>query len=142
VLVASPAYLAKAGRPRHPDELSDHRTIGVTALGDPRNWRFGTGPGTVRRTLNPAYVTNSADAAIWHACHDGGLTFALSYEVADLIREGVLELVMVDFEPEAMPISFVYPSSRLLTRRVRAFMELCVQEADWDFTRLPNRAPG
>jgi DNA-binding transcriptional LysR family regulator len=136
VLVASPAYLEKAGHPQCPDDLSQHRTIALTAVGDPHVWRFGTDGNTQRVAINPAYVTNSADAAIWHACNHGGLTLALSYQIVDFVRGGALQPVMVAQEPEPLPISFVYPSSRLLTRRVRAFIELSSAKTNWDFTQL------
>lgn len=136
VLVASSEYLSGAGYPERPSDLAVHRTIGLTAIGDPRSWRFGAGDQEQRISVNPSYVTNSADAAIWHTCHHGGLTLALSYQVAELVRDGTLKLVMADHEPEPLPVSFVYPSSRLLSRRVRAFIDLCTSEADWDFTQL------
>lgn len=136
LLVASPAYLDAAGRPAHPADLLRHRVIAFSILADPRNWRFGRGERAIRCDVSPAYVTNSADAAIWHAGHNGGITMALSYQVMDAVKRGDLDIVLADFEPEPLPIQFVYPTTRLLSRRVRAFMEMAQEFTDWNFTQL------
>ena len=37
------------------------------------------------------------------------------------------------FEPPALPIHIVYPTSRLLSAKVRAFIDLVVETAEWKF---------
>jgi DNA-binding transcriptional LysR family regulator len=80
-----------------------------------------------------AALTYSADAALWHAEHNGCLTFALSCQVADAVKAGRLRIVLESFEPPTLPIHFVYPSSRLLSARVRTFVELAAATCDWRF---------
>jgi len=133
VLVAAPEYLAQNGNPKSPRELRDHRLISFTALTSADQWRFWSNGEQESVTVQPSYVTNSADAAIWHATRNGGLTMALSYQVAEHLRDGRLSLVMTDFEPEPYPVQIVYPSSRLLSLKVRAFLELTVATRDWSF---------
>jgi DNA-binding transcriptional LysR family regulator len=139
VLVASPDYLARAGVPASPETLREHRLIAFTALTAADHWRFWSHGEHQDVAVRPAYVTNSADAAIWHAAQNGGLTIALSYQVADHIRDGRLRLVMIDHEPEPYPIQIVYPSSRLLSRKVRAFIEQATTSRDWDFLALASQ---
>lgn len=138
VVVAAPAYLAEHGMPRHPADLARHRTIAFTALGRPRHWRFG---GDIDVEVNPAYMTNSADAAIWHAAQGGGFTLALSYQVLERVANGTLAVVLQEHEPEPLPIQFVYPSSRLLSLKVRAFIDQALATYDWDFTTIMGEAP-
>ncbi len=90
--------------------------------------------------VRPRLVTNSADAAIWHASQGGGLTLALSYQVADQVREGRLSVVLQDFEPQPYPVQIVYPTSRLLSLKVRAFLEQAVATQDWNFLDLAAAA--
>jgi DNA-binding transcriptional LysR family regulator len=78
-------------------------------------------------------VTNTSDAALWHAERDGGLTLALSYQVADSVTEGRLRFVLEQFEPPALPIHFVYPTSRLLSAKVRSFIDFAAETCDWNF---------
>jgi DNA-binding transcriptional LysR family regulator len=139
VLVASPDYLANAGVPESPEALRDHRLISFTALTAANHWRFWRHGEQEDATVRPSYVTNSADAAIWHAKENGGLTMALSYQVVDHLRDGRLALVMTDHEPPPYPIHIVYPSSRLLSLKVRAFLEQVVTTRDWNFQMLPGR---
>jgi DNA-binding transcriptional LysR family regulator len=133
VLVASPAYLERHGVPASPLELATHRTIQFSAFAPMSEWSFREGDRDVRVPITSHYVTNSADAALWHAEHDGGLTFALSYQVAEAVQGGRLRLVLEAFEPAALPIHFVYPSSRLLSAKVRTFVDLAAQTCDWRF---------
>lgn len=96
-------------------------------------WSFNEGGREFRVPLASHYTTNSADAALWHAEHDGGLTFALSYQVVDAVQAGRLNIVLEAFEPAPLPIHFVYPSSRLLSAKVRTFVELGAATCDWRF---------
>lgn len=140
VLVAAPGYLASVGALADPAQLSGHRLISLTALTHPRNWRFGGPDREMEFDLTPSYVTNSADAAIWHASQGGGLTMALSYQVIDHIRSGALCVVLEEFEPPPLPIQFVYASSRLLSLKVRAFVDMAVETCDWKFLDLGRRS--
>jgi DNA-binding transcriptional LysR family regulator len=92
--------------------------------------------------MTPRYVTNSADAAIGHAERGGGLTMALSYQVAESLRMGRLEVVLEAYEPPPLPIQIVYPSTRLLSAKVRAFVELAKKTCDWQFVTLEKQVGG
>ncbi|WP_421762126.1 LysR substrate-binding domain-containing protein [Devosia sp.] len=140
VLVASPDYLAAQGVPRLPAELSEHHLIAFTALARPDRWSFWSAGTQHDVQVRPRLVTNSADAAIWHASQGGGLTLALSYQVADQVREGRLSVVLEDFEPQPYPVQIVYPTSRLLSVKVRAFLEQAVATRDWNFLDLAAAA--
>ena len=133
VLVASPSYLERHGVPATPLELARHQTIQFSPLATTADWSFREGDRELRVPLASHYATNSADAALWHAEHDGGLTFALSYQVVDAVKAGRLRIVLEAFEPAPLPIHFVYPSSRLLSAKVRAFVELAAATCDWRF---------
>ncbi len=133
VLVASPGYLADKGTPDLPATLADHHLISFTAITPADRWRFWRGEEGEDVAVQPRYVTNSADAAIWHATQSGGLTMALSYQVADHVRDGRLVVVMADHEPAPYPVQIVYPTSRLLSLKVRAFVEDAVATRSWNF---------
>jgi DNA-binding transcriptional LysR family regulator len=130
VLVASPEYCARRGTPKSPADLVGHDTVAFTGMSDARTWRFRGG---LDVDVAPRYVTNSADAAIAHAVRDGGVVLALSYQVVDEVRRGALRVLLRDFEPESLPIQLVYPSSRFLAAKVRAFVDLVTATTSWDF---------
>jgi DNA-binding transcriptional LysR family regulator len=133
VLVASPEYCARRGTPLSLAELALHDTIAFTGMSDPRTWRFNDSRGAVEVDVAPRYLTNSADAAIAHAVRHGGVVLALSYQVVEEVRSGALRVLLRELEPEPLPIQVVYPSSRFLAAKVRAFVDLVATTASWDF---------
>jgi DNA-binding transcriptional LysR family regulator len=136
VVVGSPKYLARRKKPRTPDDLTEHDIVQFAAVTQPAEWRFVDGGEEPRVALSPRYVTNSTDAAIAHAELGGGLTMVLGYQVADAVRAGRLRIVLADYEPPPLPIHVVYPTTRLLSAKVRAFVELVTTTCDWRFVDL------
>ena len=141
VLVASPGYLKEHGRPGKPGDLVHHNVIASTSVATASDWIFHRGGHEERVSVRPRYVTNSADAAVWHATVGGGLTFAFTYQVAEQVRSGALEVVLDEFEPPDLSLQFVYPTSRLLSVKVRALIDLAVETTDWNFARVEPGAP-
>lgn len=136
VLVASPGYLAQHDEPGDPADVPQHACIHVTAISPTTDWTFHRGKEVLSIAISPRYVTNSADAAIWHAERDGGITLALAYQVSQHVKDGRLKVVLGDFEPPPLPIQLVYPTSRWLSGKVRAFLDLTVEICDWRFSKL------
>ncbi|HEY0134801.1 MAG TPA: LysR family transcriptional regulator [Nannocystis sp.] len=124
VLVASPKYLARRGAPQHPRELAEHDLIAFTNLAPGPTWRFVVAGKDLRVAVQPRYATNSGDAAIARARAGGGLCLALAYQVREAIDRGTLVELLPTFAPPALPIHAVFPTSRLLSGKVRAFLEL------------------
>lgn len=123
MLVASPSYLAKRGTPRTAAELKLHSIIAFTALMPNNEWNYAGERGVSRVSLRPRFEINDAAAAIAAAEAGSGITNALSYMVSKSIREGRLVAVLLDLCPPAVPVQLVYPESRLVTPKVRAFMD-------------------
>lgn len=136
VLVASPGYLSSHKRIRAPRDLQDHALIHLMALARGPEWTLGRGSRVQRIAFRPVLATNSAEAAIDHAERGGGITLALSYQVRDAVRAGRLRVVLPAYEPPPLPIQLVYPTARLASATLRAFIDLAVRTREWDFTRL------
>lgn len=133
IVVASKAYLKARGKPGTPADLAAHDTVQFGVATAAAEWRFVADGREVRIASAPRFSTNSADAAIQYAEQDGGLTRVLAYQAAAAIRRGTLEVVLQEFEEPALPIHVVYPTSRLLSAKVRAFVDLVAETSDWDF---------
>ncbi len=97
------------------------------------DWRFVEDNSEIRVACAPRFTTNSADAAIQYAEQGGGLTRVLAYQAADAIKGGRLRVVLAQFEQPPLPIHIVYPTSRLLSAKVRAFIDLVIEISDWHF---------
>lgn len=133
IVVASPGYLKTRGEPGTPQAISSHQTIQFGAMTASPEWRFVADGREIGVTCAPRLVTNSADAAIQYATQDGGLTRVLAYQAAEAIKAGRLRIVLAKFEQPPLPIHLVYPTSRLLSAKVRAFIDLVVELSDWRF---------
>jgi DNA-binding transcriptional LysR family regulator len=136
VVVASPKYLARHRKPRTPDDVAGHDIVQCTAINPAREWRFTRDSNASRAAFVPRYVTNSVDAAIGHAERGFGLTMVLAYQVVEAVRAGRLHVLLADFEPPPVPIQLVYPSTRLLSAKVRAFLDHIKSTCDWQFIDL------
>jgi DNA-binding transcriptional LysR family regulator len=130
IIVASNAYLKRRGEPKTPQAIAAHDTIQFGAAPD---WRFVEDGREVRVLPTPRFTTNSADAAIQYAEQGGGLTRVMAYQGAEALKRGRLKIVLAKFEQPAVPVHIVYPTSRLLSAKVRAFIDLVTEADGWHF---------
>ncbi|MBU1353082.1 MAG: LysR family transcriptional regulator [Gammaproteobacteria bacterium] len=126
LVVASPAYVAQHGEPRHPDELAAHHAIGFSF--DARAvapWKFKDGA-----TGQPqfAWISNSNEVDIAAAEAGLGLTRCLAYQAAASLRAGRLRIVLADHELPPVPVHIVYPAGRRAPAKVRAFVEFAREQ--------------
>ena len=133
IVVASPGYLQQRGEPNTPEAVASHETIQFGAMTASPDWRFVEDGREIRVACTPRFTTNSADAAIQYAEQGGGLTRVLAYQAADAIKGGRLRVVLAQFEQPPLPIHIVYPTSRLLSAKVRTFIDLVIEISDWHF---------
>ena len=133
IVVASFGYLKRRGEPRTPQAIASHQTIQLGATAASTDWHFVEDGREVRVACTPRLTTNSADAAIQYAGQGGGLTRVLAYQAADAIKRGRLRIVLQKFEQPPLPIHIVYPTSRLLSAKVRTFVDLVTEISDWQF---------
>lgn len=139
IVVASPDYLNRRGEPQEPEAIAGHDTIQFGAAVASPEWRFMRDGEDLRIPHAPRFTCNVADAAIWHAAQGGGLTRVLAYQAAEALAAGKLKIVLAAFEQPAIPIHIVYPTSRLLSAKVRAFIDLAVETTDWRFGEKAKR---
>ncbi|PWR23807.1 LysR substrate-binding domain-containing protein [Zavarzinia compransoris] len=121
VVVASPRYLDRYGQPQVPADLGRHRCLAFDA-GD-RGWSFEIEGERRVVPIAPVLGTNQVDAAL-DACLQGlGCTRLLHYQVAEHLAAGRLVRLLRAFERPAVPIHLAYPQKRLMSLRVRAFID-------------------
>jgi DNA-binding transcriptional LysR family regulator len=130
-LVASPSYLDKKGEPAHPSDLARLDTITFMPSAPSYHWHFSEAGADLRISVEPRFVTNSGDTAIALALDGAGIARVLYYQVKEAIANGRLVEILAPFAPDPMPIYAVYPSARLVSGKVRAFVELIAEMADW-----------
>ena len=133
VVVASPRYLKAHGTPQKLSDLADHEVIQFSGSSALVEWRFLEDGREIRVPNTSRFATNSTDAAVLHAEQGGDLISVLACQVAESLKAGRLKIVLAKYELPPMPIHLVYPTSRLLSAKVRAFIDLVVAQTDWRF---------
>jgi DNA-binding transcriptional LysR family regulator len=124
VCCASPAYLAKHGTPRTPEELAKHRCLSYAYLAARDTWHF-SGPDGRERTVKIAgpVVANNGRFLAEIAAVGAGIALEPDFIVGDDIARGRLVPILRDFKPRSSPIYAVYPSRRHLSAKVRVFVD-------------------
>jgi DNA-binding transcriptional LysR family regulator len=123
--LASPAYLARFGMPRTPDDLANHRMVAYVASssGQPYALDF-TQNGNVREITLPYDITvRGAEIYTASAMGELGLIQVPRYRVEHQLASGELVPILRDYPPPRLPISVLHPSSRHLSSRVRIFVD-------------------
>jgi DNA-binding transcriptional LysR family regulator len=128
VVCASPQYLRRHGVPRKPADVMTHACVRHTGLAPRSEWHFRVGRRNMAIPVNAVMTCNEIDSAL-SACARGiGLGMFLSYQVAPSRKSGDLKYVLEDFESEPLPVNVVYPHMKLMSTRVRAFVDECVKQ--------------
>ncbi|MDX0625050.1 LysR family transcriptional regulator [Sinorhizobium medicae] len=122
VLCGSPDYFARFGELGSPHELAGHRIIGREGLFGHSEWLFGR-DSSIRIPISPRLICNTNDAVLSAAVAGWGLSRFQSYQVAADIRAGRLKVALADYEREPVPIHIVHAEGRMVSARVRAFVD-------------------
>ncbi len=132
VICASPDYLTDAGEPAHPTDLPGHTCIVNSVISPTNQWQFIFDGNRKSITVKPRARVN-ADAAIYNMVLSGrGVGLCLLPTVEADIASGRLVRLLQDYEAYDRSVYLVYPHSRHLATKVRAFVD---HAADW-FKRL------
>jgi LysR family transcriptional regulator for bpeEF and oprC len=125
VVAATPGYLNKHGRPRHPNDLLNHRCINYfsSKTGKTMDWDF-VRDGETTMIAAPACLAVNDSVAMKTAGLQGlGLMLMSSFHAEKLVEAGQLELVLQEWGSDPLPINVVYPQNRHLSAKVRVFVE-------------------
>lgn len=123
-LVASPAYLDRHGRPRHPAELGEHRCFAYTNVANPDLWRF-TGPGGEEAAvrLSGPLRTDNGDAMVPALLAGLGIAFLPDFVVDAELAEGTLEPILPEWTARPISLHLLTPPSTLRPARVEALID-------------------
>lgn len=123
--VATPAYLARHGRPQHPQDLVNHRCIGWRpGLGTaPWRWEFSEHGQAFTVAVQPQVTSNDMWLMLRTALAGGGITFGIEATFKPWLRSGELEAVLQDYLPPFPGFYLYYPSRHNLPAKLRALIE-------------------
>jgi DNA-binding transcriptional LysR family regulator len=123
-ILASPAYVARHGAPRHPQELAAHEWIALTLLPTPNTWKFaqdGVAPETVHMKSR---IQVDAPSALLALLMQGAGVSALEEATAQAaVDSGALVRLLPNWSLPTGGVYAVLPPGRYVPARVRAFLD-------------------
>lgn len=121
-LCGSPDYLSRKGTPRTPADLVDHDAVRFRfpTTGKLQAWALKGGPLPRVRT---AVTCNNMEAALAAAIGGIGLAYMPGFLARDAVAAGALATILDDYRAPPGQFSILWPSSRHLSPRLRAFVD-------------------
>lgn len=137
VVCASHNYLTVHGEPASPEELRDHDCLVYSNLAEPDIWRWEDEQGRRQAVeLTPVMRASSGDFLANAAALGLGIVIQPTFIAAEAIRRGNLVPILKDYDWPVSPAFAVYPPTRHMSYRVRAFIDFLVDRFDatpeWD----------
>lgn len=124
VVCASPAYLARHGRPGRPEHLREHRGLAYANISAADYWQFLAPSGDKLTVRVPSRLRANNGDVLLDACEAGlGVLILPSFFVAGAIEAGRLEPLFSDGVVPGVGIYAVYPHARHLSPKVRLFVD-------------------
>jgi DNA-binding transcriptional LysR family regulator len=123
VLCASPKYLKKHGKPRHPSELVDHTVLAYSLLAVGNTWEFEGPDGPVAVKVRPRMHSNSGDTCRAAALQHQGIILQPSFLVGDDVAAGTLVELLPGYRLPELGVYAVYPSRKHVLPKVRLLID-------------------
>ncbi|WP_326536742.1 LysR substrate-binding domain-containing protein [Pseudorhodoferax sp.] len=132
LLCAAPAYLARHGTPKSPQELARHDCIGIRQGEEAYGvWRLSSGKGRSAKSVSVktrgSLTTNDGEIAVAWALDGHGILMRAEWDIAQHLRSGRLVQVLPQFTTPDADIYAVYPQRHQHAARVRAFVDFLVE---------------
>ena len=142
LVCAAPSYLARHGEPKRPEDLKTHRCLCYSLSSFGHEWQFrGNDGASVAVPIGEQIACNNGDALRLMAVQGAGLVQQPSFIVAEDIAAGRLMPVLGSYLGAEFGIHAVYPGSRNVVPKVRAFVDHMVSAfapaPPWEMGKRP-----
>ncbi|NRR32990.1 LysR family transcriptional regulator [Oxalobacteraceae bacterium] len=125
-ICASPAYLARRGMPRTPEDLEGHECLDFMHWPHSMRWRLRGEKGPQREQPS-RFRSNNGQALRMAAIHGFGIVMQAEVLLAQDIAAGRLVPVLEKFIPQARPMHLIYPRDRQATPKLTTFIDFVVE---------------
>lgn len=128
VVCASPAYLARHGRPAEPADLVRHACLTLSRNPGSASWPFRINGKLTRIDVKGPISADSADMLLQLAIGGAGILRLSEHVVARSIHEGLLEPLLQDAQdPETYPLFALQPPGHHQAPKVRVFIDFLIE---------------
>lgn len=125
---ASPEYLNKFGRPEHPNELRKHNCLIYSQRPNADHWLFMDDQGENFRIKVSGNLHSSLGSVLITAAQNGsGIFIGPTFMMEKAVEEGALETVLDQYTPMTTGLYVIYPQSKLVSTKVRAFVDFITE---------------
>ena len=124
IIVGSPYYLARNGRPEHPDDLRGHACLRVRrSNGALASWSFDDNGRAIEIAVSGPLIANDFPTVLGAAARDVGLAQVPEPIAAELVASGKLLQVLGPFAPTTPGVFLYHPGRRQMMPKLRAFID-------------------
>jgi len=118
-VVAAPSYIARYGRPQHPDDLAAHHCMGYAYRAQSDVWRFKSHDGQTASVtpVGPLRVTN-IEALLPCLLEGQAIAELPEFIASDLLSAGSIEALLPGWEMALGGLYFVTPTARARSNKV------------------------
>ncbi|WP_010162606.1 LysR substrate-binding domain-containing protein [Sphingomonas sp. PAMC 26617] len=127
-IVAAPAYLARAGMPRVPEDLHDHNCLNFNFRRVDPGWPFVREGAAFALDVGGNIAANNGETLVQLAQAGVGITRVGSFHVADDVAAGRLVALLDAFNPgDTEDIHAIFVGGANTPRRVRVFVDFLAE---------------
>ena len=128
VICASPAYLARHGTPRTPDDLARHECVDFMQWSRHMRWRL-SGKEARHDGVTPEsrFRSNNGQALRMAALHGFGIVMQAEILLAGDIAAGRLVPLLADYVPAPRLMHVLYPRDRQPTPKLTTFIDFLLE---------------
>ncbi|MEX3973739.1 LysR family transcriptional regulator [Paraburkholderia caribensis] len=122
LVVGTPAYLAEAGVPKTPAELSQHQVIVYSLRGGGESWAFSQQGKEVAVVVSGRVSVSAAEGMRTTLLGGMGMAIASEWMFSPELADGSVQAVLTDWELPPIDLWAVFPAGRLVSAKARAFV--------------------
>jgi DNA-binding transcriptional LysR family regulator len=125
LMCASPKYIKRHGAPRTPGDVSAHACLNFSNVDVLRHHWPVVGPKNtvINIPIASKMLSNNGDLLRHCAAADMGIIISPSFSLSDDLKSKRLVRLLPDHHLGQMSVTMVYPSRRLLSAKVRSFID-------------------
>ncbi len=134
VVCAAPGYIERYGLPKTPDELKWHHCLIYTYLSEPDIWRFSDGSAV---KVNGPMRAHNGEVLLQAARAGLGIVRLPSFLCGEDLAAGRLLPLLEEYRLPDSGVHAVYPASRHMTPKLRAFIDFLAARFNADAVDAP-----
>jgi DNA-binding transcriptional LysR family regulator len=127
VVLGTPAYFERTGRPAAPGDLAAHQAVIYDQKAGGRDWTFQRDDAEIAVTLKGRLRVSAAEGVRAAVLANAGVAVASEWMFSPEIADRTVQMVLQDWELPRIDLWAVFPAGRTATTKARTFTQF-VQE--------------